>query len=384
MDEEKIKKKTFEDFNLNFELLRGLYSLKFEEPTVIQEKLLSEKSSTKDILISSPSQTGKRISFIIYSLQKISQLKKDNTQVLILCHTREAVSKIRNIFLDIAKYMNIKIHCLLGGTIKDDIKELSNGIQIVMGTPGRVLDIINKKILLLNELSLLIIDDITQMIERDFLEIINNIINLINSKCNKIIIEKVDENEGKKKLNEDIKKKFNLKDDNLVEINNLNDNKNRLINYKIFQISLKEEWKFNILINLYKLMEISQSIIYCNDSKSVEELNKNLIDKKFRCNSLNDDRNKVINMFKKGQIRVLITSDIKAEEINLYNNSIIIYYDIPNDINIFLKYVGRNEFFGKEGLIINFITEKNKDFVESLEKIIGYKIQELPIELSNV
>ena len=384
MDEEKIKKKTFEDFNLNFELLRGLYSLKFEEPTVIQEKLLSEKSSTKDILISSPSQTGKRISFIIYSLQKISQLKKDNTQVLILCHTREAVSKIRNIFLDIAKYMNIKIHCLLGGTIKDDIKELSNGIQIVMGTPGRVLDIINKKILLLNELSLLIIDDITQMIERDFLEIISNIINLINSKCNKIIIEKVDENEGKKKLNEDIKKKFNLKDDNLVEINNLNDNKNRLINYKIFQISLKEEWKFNILINLYKLMEISQSIIYCNDSKSVEELNKNLIDKKFRCNSLNDDRNKVINMFKKGQIRVLITSDIKAEEINLYNNSIIIYYDIPNDINIFLKYVGRNEFFGKEGLIINFITEKNKDFVESLEKIIGYKIQELPIELSNV
>lgn len=384
MDEEKIKKKTFEDFNLNFELLRGLYSLKFEEPTVIQEKLLSEKSSTKDILISSPSQTGKRISFIIYSLQRISQLKKDNTQVLILCHTREAVSKIRNIFLDIAKYMNIKIHCLLGGTIKDDIKELSNGIQIVMGTPGRVLDIINKKILLLNELSLLIIDDITQMIERDFLEIISNIINLINSKCNKIIIEKVDENEGKKKLNEDIKKKFNLKDDNLIEINNLNDNKNRLINYKIFQISLKEEWKFNILINLYKLMEISQSIIYCNDSKSVEELNKNLIDKKFRCNSLNDDRNKVINMFKKGQIRVLITSDIKAEEINLYNNSIIIYYDIPNDINIFLKYVGRNEFFGKEGLIINFITEKNKDFVESLEKIIGYKIQELPIELSNV
>ena len=131
-------------------------------------------------------------------------------------------------------------------------------------------------------------------------------------------------------------------------------------------------------------MEISQSIIYCNNQQSTIDLNKNLKNKKFICNSLEDDKYKILSSFKKGQIRILTTSEILIKELNLYNNSIIINYQLPNNIESFIKRVGRNEFFGREGMIINFVTEGDKNFIESLEKLVGYKIKELPIELSNI
>ena len=281
--------------------------------------------------------------------------------------------------------MNIKVYALLGGTLKEDIKELSNGVQIVIGTPGRVLDMINKKILSLSELSLFVIDDIKQIIERDFIEIISNILNNANDKCQKIILSNTKDNENEIfSLNDDIKSKLKINND-LELINNINDNKTKLLNYRFFQISLKEEWKFNVLLNLYKLMEISQSIIYCNNQQSVNELNKNLINKKYICNSLDDDKTKTITNFRKGQIRILTTtSELPTKEINIYNNALIINYEVPEDIDSFVKRVGRNEFFGREGTIINFVTEKDKNFIDSLEKILGNKIQELPIELSNI
>ena len=386
MSEDKIEKNTFKDFNLSFELLRGLYNSGFEEPTKIQKKILTELSSSKDILVNSPSLTGKKLSFIIYSLEKVSQSKSENPQCLVLCHTREAATKIKNLYLDISKYMNIKIHALLGGTLKDDIKVLSNPTQIVIGTPGRVLDMVNKKILSLNELLFFVIDDYRQMIERDFIGAINNILNHTNDKCQKAIFININEakNENIFDLNDEFKQKLKIKED-IEIINNINSNKEKLINYKIYRISLKEDWKFNVLLNLYKLMEISQAIIYCNDQQSANDLNKSLTDKKFICNELDDDKIKTISNFKKGQIRILTTTSyIPANEVNLYNNAIIINYQMPNNIEEFIKRTGRNEFFGKEGIIINFITEADKNFIDSLEKEIEYKIQELPIELSNI
>ena len=281
--------------------------------------------------------------------------------------------------------MNIKIYALIGGIIKDDIKELSNGVNIVIGTPGRVLDLISKKILSLNELTFFVIDDIKKIIERDFIEIISNILKSTNDKCQKAILANInDDGNDIFILNNDLKNKLKIKDD-IVLINNINDYRTKLKNYRFFKISLKEEWKFNVLLNLYKLMEISQSIIYCNKQQSVNELNKNLINQKFICNSLDDDNNKTITNFKKGQIRILTTtSELPIKEVNIYSNALIINYELPNDIDSFVKRVGRNEFFGREGTIINFITEDDKNFNDSLEKILENKIQELPIELSNI
>ena len=384
MEVENPEKNNFKDYNLKLELLRGLYSLGIEEPTELQKKLYSSLfSSQKDILIQSPKLTGKKLSFIIYSLQRVSKDKKEMTQCLILCHTREAVTKIKNIYKEIAKFMNIKIHSLLGGTIKEDIKEISGGAEIVVGTPGRVMDLVNKKILNLNELDFFVVDDINQMIERDFVETIFNILNSAKNNCRKAIFGKIEDKDEKNNncnLSDEIKVKLKLGKDAIV-INNIIDDKTRLISYKMFKITTKEDKKFNILLNLYKIMDISQSIIYCNEQKTVIEISKNLFDLNFSCNLLNEDKTKNISNFKKGKIKIMIeASDINLEEINLYNKAIIIIYGMPNDIDFYIKTFGRNEFFGREGIIINFITEGSGDIITSLEKITEKKIEEMPKE----
>ena len=384
MEVENPEKNDFKDYNLKLELLRGLYSLGIEEPTELQKKLYSSLfSSQKDILIQSPKLTGKKLSFIIYSLQRVSKDKKEMTQCLILCHTREAVTKIKNIYKEIAKFMNIKIHSLLGGTIKEDIKEISGGAEIVVGTPGRVMDLVNKKILNLNELDFFVVDDINQMIERDFVETIFSILNSAKNNCRKAIFGKIEDKDEKNNncnLSDEIKVKLKLGKDAIV-INNIIDDKTRLISYKMFKITTKEDKKFNILLNLYKIMDISQSIIYCNEQKTVIEISKNLFDLNFSCNLLNEDKTKNISNFKKGKIKIMIeASDINLEEINLYNKAIIIIYGMPNDIDFYIKTFGRNEFFGREGIIINFITEGSGDIITSLEKITEKKIEEMPKE----
>ena len=384
MEVENTEKNNFKDYNLKSELLRGLYSLGIEEPTELQKKLYSSLfSSQKDILIQSPKLTGKKLSFIIYSLQRVSKDKKEMTQCLILCHTREAVTKIKNIYKEIAKFMNIKIHSLLGGTIKEDIKEISGGAEIVVGTPGRVMDLVNKKILNLNELDFFVVDDINQMIERDFVETIFNILNSAKNNCRKAIFGKIEDKDEKNNncnLSDEIKVKLKLGKDAIV-INNIIDDKTRLISYKMFKITTKEDKKFNILLNLYKIMDISQSIIYCNEQKTVIEISKNLFDLNFSCNLLNEDKTKNISNFKKGKIKIMIeASDINLEEINLYNKAIIIIYGMPNNIDFYIKTFGRNEFFGREGIIINFVTEGSGDIITSLEKITEKKIEEMPKE----
>ena len=384
MEVENPEKNNFKDYNLKLELLRGLYSLGIEEPTELQKKLYSSLfSSQKDILIQSPKLTGKKLSFIIYSLQRVSKDKKEMTQCLILCHTREAVTKIKNIYKEIAKFMNIKIHSLLGGTIKEDIKEISGGAEIVVGTPGRVMDLVNKKILNLNELDFFVVDDINQMIERDFVETIFSILNSAKNNCRKAIFGKIedkDEKNNNRNLSDEIKVKLKLGKDAIV-INNIIDDKTRLISYKMFKITTKEDKKFNILLNLYKIMDISQSIIYCNEQKTVIEISKNLFDLNFSCNLLNEDKTKNISNFKKGKIKIMIeASDINLEEINLYTKAIIIIYEMPNDIDFYIKTFGRNEFFGREGIIINFVTEGSGDIITSLEKITEKKIEEMPKE----
>ncbi len=372
----------FSSFNLKFELLRGLYALNYIQPTNIQKQVLSSiLSSSKDIIVQSPRLTGKKLSYIITSLQKVSQdkEKKEITKCLILCHTRESVTKIKNIYKEVSKYMSIKKYSLLGGTIKEDIKEISSGIQMVIGTPGRVLDLINKKILNLNELDFFIVDDIKQMIERGFMETIYNIINLSNNKCQKAIFVENNYNNSFS-LDNDIKIKLKLSKD-LLTINNIINDKNMLINYKFFNIKCNQNNKINILLNLYKILDIPQSIIYCNEQQIVDEVNKNLSEKKYACNSLDEERNRNISNFKKGNIRIIVSSwDLKAEDINLYNNAMIIVYDLPKDINIYIKTLGRNEFFGKDNIIINFGTDNDKYIINSLEKLIGYEIQELSKE----
>ena len=295
----------------------------------------------------------------------------------ILTYNSDNSQYIFNLYKKIGKYINIKIKPLISSSIKEDIKNLTQNIQIVVGTPGRILDMINKKILNVNELKLFIMDDLDELLNRGFIENIKNILKNINEKCQKAIYSN-----SHTKINNDL---YNLlKFHNVVEISNITDDNSSLLKcLKLFKISLKEEWKYEILKNLYKLMEISQVIIYCKNKESSEKLNELLNKEGFISGYINTDKEKIFNLFKNGNIRIVIAnSNISSKEIDIYQESLIIIYDMPSDINEYIKIVGRDESFSQKGMIINFITENDKDIIEKIRLITpGQIIEELPINL---
>jgi len=367
----------YDKYNLKSELLRGIYSYGFERPTNIQNKIFNEFILKNDIIVQSVGVTGKTLSYIIYSLQIVDLEKKNEIQCLILTYNSDNSQYIFNLYNKIGKYTNIKIKPLISSSIKDDIKNLTQNIQIVVGTPGRILDMINKKILNVNELKLFIIDDIDELLNRGFIENIKNILRNINEKCQKAIYSN-----SHTKINNDLYNLLNLH--KVVEISNITDDNSSLLKcLKLFKISLKEEWKYEILKNLYKLMEISQVIIYCKNKESSEKLNELLNKEGFISGDINKDKEKIFNLFKNGNIRIVIAnSNISSKEIDIYQESLIIIYDMPSDINEYIKIVGRDESFSQKGMIINFITENDKDIIEKIRLITpGQIIEELPINL---
>ena len=367
----------YDKYNLKSELLRGIYSYGFERPTNIQNKIFSELILKNDIIVQSVGVTGKTLSYIIYSLQIVDLEKINEIQCLILTYNSDNSQYIFNLYKKIGKYINVKIKPLISSSIKEDIKNLTQNIQIVVGTPGRILDMINKKILNVNELKLFIMDDIDELLNRGFIENIKNILRNINEKCQKAIYSN-----SHTKINNDL---YNLlKFHNVVEISNITDDNSSLLKcLKLFKISLKEEWKYEILKNLYKLMEISQVIIYCKNKESSEKLNELLNKEGFISGDINTDKEKIFNLFKNGNIRIVIAnSNISSKEIDIYQESLIIIYDMPSDINEYIKIVGRDESFSQKGMIINFITENDKDIIEKIRLISPEKIiEELPINL---
>ena len=370
---------SFDIYNLKQELLRGIYAYGFDKPSFIQHKVLTELLSNHDIITQCQSATGKTMSYIIYSLQKIDFSKHHDIQCLVLTSTRDLAQAIGNAYRSIGKYTKASSHSFIGGTsIKEDIKKLSEGCQIVVGTPGRVLDMINRKILPLTELKLFIIDEIDEAFERGFLDIIKTITSLLSETCQKAAYS------SRLKISEDIEKLLKMK--NPVKISTVNDDPVLLLkNLRQYKISLKEEWKFEILQNVYKLMEISQAIIYCNDKKKCESLNDEMIKQGFISSYINEDKEKVISNFKSGLIRVLLTTgELPSKEIDIYQSALIINYDMPSSKEEYVSRVGRIESFDKRGIVINFVTEEDKDLLGDIEKSSSEVIEELPLELSTI
>ena len=380
MDSNSSNLEYFDQYTLKQELLRGIYSYGYEKPSIIQHKVFTELLSNHDIITLSPSSTGKTASYVIFSLQKVDFSKHSDIQCLVLTSTRDLAQSIGNLYKEIGIYTKVKFHSFIGGTsIKEDIKKLSDGCQIVVGTPGRILDMVNKKILSLSELKLFIIDEVNEVFARGFSDSIKTITSFLQEGCQKSVFSST------KIIPENLDKILKMK--NPVIITSCDDDGALLLkNLRQFKISLKEEWKFEILQNLYKLMEISQSIIYCNNKKKCETLSEDMNKKGFISSYINDDKDKVISNFKSGLIRVMITTgEIPAKDIDIYQTSLIINYDIPKTKEEYIERVGRVESFDKRGMVINFVMESDKDLLAEIQKITPEnEIDELPLELSTI
>ena len=373
---------SFEDMGLKDEVLRGIYGYGFEKPSEIQKRAIVKIMEGKDIIAQAQSGTGKTATFTIGMLESLD-LSSNTNQVLIMSHTRELSQQIHNVINQISKYIKVNVNLSVGGiSVTDNISSLRKRPHVIIGTPGRVLDMINKKYINVNTLKMLILDEADEMLSHIF---INQIYDIFQNLPPKIQVCLFSATMNKSFFS--ITQKF-MRDPVkiLVKTEELT-----LEGIKQFYIDLeKNEFKYDTLCDIYSTISISQSIIYCNSIKIVDIISNKLNNDNFSVacihgNMNQEERNKVIKEFRDGKSRVLISTDLLSRGIDIQQISIVINYDVPKNVDNYIHRIGRSGRYGRKGVAINFVTNNDREQLSSIEKYYNTDIPELPnLEVLNI
>ena len=371
---------TFDDLNLKPDLLRGIYGYGFEKPSAIQQKAILPIIKERDVIAQAQSGTGKTAAFAIGSLQLID-VTKDDIQCLVLSPTRELAQQTAIVYQFLGECLKVKVTLLIGGTkLGADLDKLREGPQVLVGSPGRVLDLIRRKQINLSELKTFILDEADEMLSKGFIDNIKEIISLIPT-TSKILLFSAT---MPKEIIE-ITKKF-MKDPAKILVKN---EELTLEGIKQYYVYLKKEDKLDVLLQIYRGIEIAQAIIYCNSKKTVDFVSNELKKKGHMVSSIHGDlkqfeRDQVMRDFRQGATRVLITTDLLARGIDVYQVSLVINYELPREQETYIHRIGRSGRFGRKGNAINFVTPAEKEELDSLQKYYNTTIEALPTDLSEL
>jgi translation initiation factor 4A len=371
----------FDNMNLKENLLRGIYAYGFEKPSAIQQRAILPLSRGKDIIAQAQSGTGKTATFTIGILQQI-RLDVNECQALILAPTRELAQQIQKVVAALGEYMGVKCHSCIGGTrVRDDINELQKGVHVVVGTPGRVYDMLSRRVLKASAIKVFILDEADEMLSRGFKDQIYDIFTTLSTNAQVGLFSATMPPEAleitQKFMNNPVR--ILVKRDELT-----------LEGIKQFYILVeKEDWKLDTLIDLYDTLNITQAVIFCNTRRKVDELTDRMRAKEFTVSSTHGDigqkdRDIILTEFRTGSSRVLITTDLLARGIDVQQVSLVINYDLPRNLENYIHRIGRSGRFGRKGVAINFVTHDDTRTLRELEQFYNTQIEEMPASVADL
>jgi translation initiation factor 4A len=367
--------------NLREDLLRGIYAYGFEKPSAIQQRAVLPLTKGHDIIAQAQSGTGKTATFTIGILQQLD-FSLLETQALILAPTRELAQQIQKVVIALGDYLNARCHSCIGGTrVRDDIAKLQTGVHIVVGTPGRVSDMLCRKVLRPDKIKVFILDEADEMLSRGFKDQIYDIFTLLPHNVQVGLFSATMPPEAL-----DITQKFmNTPVRILVKRDELT-----LEGIKQFYISVeKEDWKLETLCDLYDTLNITQAVIFCNTRRRVDWLTEKMRQKDFTVSSTHGDisqreRDIILSEFRTGSSRVLITTDLLARGIDVQQVSLVINYDLPGNLENYIHRIGRSGRFGRKGVAINFVKGEDAKILKDLEQFYNTQIDEMPASVADL
>jgi len=372
---------SFDDMNLNEKLLRGVYAHGFEKPSSIQTRGIVPLSLGYDIIAQSQSGTGKTATFLLGSLNQIDvNLKKPQT--LVLAPGRELARQIYRVMKALGNYMGISSALIIGGTrVDDNFKILDKGAQYVVGTPGRVYDMIKRYALKIDKIKSFIMDEADEMLSRGFKDQIYDIFQYIPPKS-QVCLFSATMSPAALEMTENFMTnpvKILVKKEELT-----------LEGIKQYYLGVEQEnWKIATLIDLYDKLSISQSIIFANSRRKAEYIKEQLAAKNFTVHCIHGEmpqpeRNKIMDDFRSGNLRILISTDIIARGIDVQSVSIVINYDIPRYREVYIHRIGRSGRYGKKGIAINFVTEKEYEVLKGIIEFYDSEIEPIPPDIKDL
>jgi ATP-dependent RNA helicase len=372
---------TFESMGLKDNLIRGIYAYGFEKPSAIQQRAITPIITGRDVIAQAQSGTGKTATFSISALQSVDTALRE-TQVLILSPTRELAQQIQKVCLALGSYMSVQVHAAIGGkSVGEDIRKLENGVHIVSGTPGRVFDMISRRSLRTRNIKMLVLDEADEMLNKGFKEQIYDVYRYLPPATQVVLVSATLTNDvlqmTKKFMTDPIR--ILVKRDELT-----------LEGIKQFFVAVeKEEWKFDTLCDLYDTLTITQAVIFCNTRRKVEWLTDKMRKANFTVASMHgdmpqDERDAIMESFRKGENRVLITTDLWARGIDVQQVSLVINYDLPNSRELYIHRIGRSGRFGRKGVAINFVKSDDVRILRDIEQFYSTQIDEMPMNVADL
>ncbi|KAM7472183.1 hypothetical protein LguiA_010366 [Lonicera macranthoides] len=409
----------FEDYFLKRELLMGIYEKGFERPSPIQEESIPIALTGSDILARAKNGTGKTAAFCIPALERIDQ---DNNviQVVILVPTRELALQTSQVCKELGKHLKIQVMVTTGGTsLKDDIMRLYQPVHLLVGTPGRILDLAKKGVCILKDCAMLVMDETPGSQTPSFTSgsgsaeaptpLNTRRFGLERLTLNRLFVH----HHLSPKADKLLSPEFQPSVEQLINFMATNrqilmfsatfpvtvkDFKDRYLN-KPYVINLMDELtlkgitqyyafveerqKVHCLNTLFSKLQINQSIIFCNSVNRVELLAKKITELGYSCfyihaKMLQDHRNRVFHDFRNGACRNLVCTDLFTRGIDIQAVNVVINFDFPKNSETYLHRVGRSGRFGHLGLAVNLITYEDRFNLYRIEQELGTEIKQIP------
>ena len=373
---------SFDEMGLSDEIIRGIYSYGFETPSKIQQVAIVPMSKNNDILAQSQSGTGKTGAFTIGALSVLDSSIKA-PQVIVICPTRELSQQTERVARALGNYMGLKVLSATGGNqLRSDISTLKAGAQFIVGTPGRIFDLIRRGDLAIEHMKYIILDEADQMLEDLFAEQIRTILDnkfpastrlaLFSATMPTNVLEVAEHY-----LNNPVR--ILLPADEVT-----------LDGIKQYFVGLeREEWKLPVLLDLYQQIAVNQALIYVNKRQKAEWLAKQLAAQGFTLEYIHGemevaDRKKRMEDFRSGQVRVLISTDLLARGIDVQQVSLVVNYELPVQRENYIHRIGRSGRYGKKGVAINLIYGGEMNSLKEIEKHYSTTVHELPDDLASL
>ncbi|MDO5848701.1 MAG: DEAD/DEAH box helicase [Methanobrevibacter sp.] len=368
---------TFNNFDIDNNIKKAIRNMGFEEPTPIQELTIPEAVKGKDIIGQAQTGSGKTLAYGIPILQKIF-IKDKSPQAIIICPTRELSIQVANEISRLGSNIkNLKVLPVYGGQpIGRQIRVLNKGVHIVIGTPGRILDHIERGTLDLIGIETVVLDEADEMLDMGFREDIEQILRHTPKQRQTLLFSAT--------IPDDIKRiaKFYQRDPKHLKI----DSKQMTVpEISEFYYNLKDRDKLDGLTRLIDVYDINLGLVFCNTKKRVDYVVRHLKSRGYSVDGIHGDmkqkiRDKVMNKFRNGNIEILVATDVAARGIDVPNVQAVFNYDVPQNPEYYVHRIGRTARAGNVGYAFTFVNGKEHHMLNNIRNVTksSIKKQQIP------
>ncbi len=365
----------FGALGLEVPILRALAAMEYKEPTPIQRELIPPVLAGRDVLGQARTGTGKTAAFGMPILQRIDP--QDRLQAVILTPTRELAAQVLGELRRLSKFLDLHCVPVYGGTrIKGQIRQLGRKPHVIVGTPGRVQDMLDRRVLEFDRVRFVVLDEVDRMLDIGFRDDIRRILGRIEHAHQTIFVSAT--------IDEEIKRLAMRFMSNPMEVNVSQDQ--LTVSEVTQQYCIVEPWdKFRLLRLLLQNERPKLMIIFCRTKHGARKLARRLHAAGFDAREIHGDlvqekRERIMERFRKHHLPMLVATDLAARGIDVHGISHIINFDMPDDVEVYVHRVGRTARMGASGKAISFVTREQGEVLTSVEQLINKQLELIEVD----